>query len=498
MTSNKGAHVLSRPSAFYRGVLLTGSGTAINIALLFIESLVVVRWLTPENYGVYVLLIAVANFGTVFVDCGCKTSVTQMIAAGDRETQSALANNALVFRLIAVLVVSGAIWLGRGLFVWLDPSGALLNYILYVPLLLAVASYDELLSAILQGFQAYRHMAVAQVSRSLFRLCLSVALLGVFHLGVMALIYSWIVSFVVSAGYQYAVLPITRRFSIHRRLLGDMLRFGVPLQGTRLLWFTFGRVNILLLGALAGPASVAYYEVAARIPEALQRLYESYNTVYFPTVTALLAAGKKREAIWILNHSLRLISFGAAVGALAVVLFGREITILLFSNKYAESSTAFALLMIALHMTLISNIMGYTLTSAGFPGRSLGQDLTRTVLNTLGDLVLIPLLGFVGPALATNLATYSANPLVLWLLRRSGVGVAVGPYAKQTMLLLCCAGVFWWAQPVGTVYKAAIMLLFVVLNVAMSTISLDDLALVIPKGILRRPVLAGELASDGR
>lgn len=498
MSEQPEEHPAARRSAFYRGVLLTGSGTAINITLLFLETLLAVRWLPTEGYGIYVLLLAVVNLGIVVVDCGCKASVTQMIARGDPGRQAALANNALIFRLAAVAGLSVLIWLGSDLLSMVDPSRGLAQYVGYVPLLFAVASFDEILSAILQGFQVYRHMAIAQIGRSVLRLCLSAVLLGVYNLGVTALIYSWLISFAASAAYQYAVLPISRRVDYHRPLLGEMLRFGLPLQGTRLLWFTFSRINVLLLGALAGPASVAFYEVAARIPEALQRLYESYNTVYFPTVTALLSAGKRREAVWILNHSLRLISFAAALGALLVVLFGREITVILFSSKYADSSLAFAVLMIALHMTLIGTMMGYTLTSAGYPGRSLSQDFARTALNVVGDLVLIPLLGFVGPALATSAAAYTANPVALWLLRRSGVAVGVGPYAKQTLLLLSFAAFFWWAQPAELVLRVVMLILFILLNVALSTISLDDLSLILPRGILRRLVLSSELAPDGR
>lgn len=468
-----------------------------NITFLFLETMVAVRLLVTDSYGIYVLLIAIVNFFVMAVDFGCKTAVTQLIASSDRIRQTALVNSALVFRLVIIAVISALIWLGQDLPLLLDPSRALLQYTGYVPMMLVVASFDELFFGMLQGFQAYRHMAVAQIVRSVLRLCLTIVFLSVLKLGVMALIYSWTISFAVSAVYQYLVLPISKRFVYQRPLLSEMLRFGFPLQLTRFLWFVFRRVDVLLLGTLAGPASVAYYAVAARIPDALQHLSESYTAVYFPTMAALLAKGKLRQASWILDHSLRLISFAAALVALIAVLFSQQIVTLLFSEKYAASSLAFALLMIALHITLMANLMGYTLTSAGYPGRSLGENLTRTTLNILGDLLLIPAFGFMGPAYAALVSRYSANPVAVLLLRRSGIAVTVAPYAKQTLLLLLCAVLFWWIQPAEFTYKVAIVVLFVVLNMVLSTISRDDLSLVLPEGVAKRPGVLKEPLSHG-
>ncbi len=497
MSEQAEQHPTARRSSFYRGVLLTGSGAAVNIVLLFLETLLVVRWLLPADYGVYVLLVAVVNLGVVVVDLGCKTAVTQMIARGEPDRQAALASNVLAFRLVASMALSLLIWLGRDLLLVLDPSRELARYLGYVPVLLVVASYDELLSAILQGFQAYRQVATALIGRSILRLSLTVLFLGLLNLGVMALIYSWVASFVVSVAYQYLVLPLRRRPAFQPALLVPLLTFGLPLQGNRLLWFMFGRVNVFLIGAFTGPASVAFYEVAARIPEALQRLSDSYLAVYFPTVTNLLATDRRATATAMLNRSIRLIAFATALLALVAVVFAEQIVVLLFSDKYAASGLAFAVLMIAFHVTFVGNVMGYTLTAAGRPGRSFAQSLVRTLGNIIGDILLIPVLGFVGPAVATMLSAYGANPIAVYLLRRSSVAVAIVPFLRQTLLLLVIAGIFVWARPSELIYKGAIVLAFVVLSGALSTIRVDDLSLLLPAGLFKRPSLRKGLLPDG-
>ena len=470
-----------------------------SIAFLFVETMVAVRWLDTESYGVYVLLTVVVGFLVMVVDFGCKTAATQLIAGSVGARQGELASTALQFRVMVVILGTVVVLLGRNALLWLDPSAALLRYVVYIPIMLLVVSVDELFLAVLQGFQAFHHMAYATIIHAVLRLGLSVLFLGVLDLGMMGLIYSWIVSSGVSATYQYLVLPHSKRLRCQRPLLGEMLRFGLPLQGNRLLWFASGRVDVLLLGMLVGPAGVAYYNVATRIPTALMRLTQSYIAVYFPSMTELVSEGKRKQAHWLLDHSLRLISFALGVIALTAVLFSQQIVTLLFSEKYAPSSTVFALLMIALPLTVVASLMGYTLTAAGSPGRSFGANVVQTTLSVLANLVLIPLLGFAGPALASMTAYYVTNPLCVWFLRRSNISVTVTSYVRQTALLWLCAGLFWWTRPTAFVLRLAMILLFVVLNVALSAVSLDDLMLVLPKGVAMRMGIRKEaLSSDPR
>lgn len=468
-----------------------------SIALLFVETMVAVRWLDTESWGIYVLLTVVIGFLVMVVDFGCKTAATQLIAGSIGVRQGALADTALVFRMVVVAMISLLVLLGRNALLFLDPSAALLRYAVYIPIMLLVVSIDELFLAVLQGFQAFHHVAYATSIHAALRLGLSVLFLGVLDLGVIGLIYSWIVSSGVSATYQYLVLPYAKRLRCQRPLLGEMLRFGLPLQGNRLLWFASGRVDLLLLGMLVGPTGVAYYNVATRIPTALMRLTESYVAVYFPSMTTLLSQGKRKQAHSLLDHSLRLVSFALGIIALTAILFGQEIVTLLFSQKYAPSSTVFALLMIALPMTVLANLMGYTLTAAGSPGRSLGANAVRTVLAVLADLVFITLAGFVGPAYASMIAYYVTNPVCVWLLRRSNIRVTTTSYVRQTALLWVCAGLFWWTRPTAFAFKLAIILLFGGLSIALSTVSLHDLMLVLPRGValrigIRKETLSGD------
>jgi O-antigen/teichoic acid export membrane protein len=462
-----------------QAVALTSGAAMLNMTFLFLETTLAARLVSTDAYGVYVLIVAVVNFVMMVVDLGSKTAVTQLIARGDAPSRSALVNTALLFRLGLVGVVGLIIWLPRDLLPLVEPGYVLRPYVDQLPAMILVASFDQLLFGMLQGFQAYRSLAIAQTLRSVLRLALTAVFLGPLALGISGLVYSWTLSFGISALYQYFALPVGKNLRFARASLNELIRFGAPLQMSGFLWFVFTRIQTFVLGAFGGPSAVALFAVASRIPEAAQQVAESYMAVYFPKMTALLASGRHAQARMMFEASLRLVSFGAALLALGCVSLSTEITEFIFSSRYAVSAPAFAVLMVALHMVLVVNLMGYTLTSAGHPRRSLVVDVIRTSVVLGASLALVAPFGFLGAACARLLSSYSGAPVVVWLLRRD-LPVDAGGLLKSTCILLVCAPLAALTQPAGALVRIAVAIVFLALNVGAGAIRLDDLRLLVP------------------
>ncbi|MFN8497375.1 MAG: flippase [Anaerolineae bacterium] len=474
------------PSTFRRGFFFTSIGTVVAVASLFLETMIAVRALTTESYGLYVLLVVTVNFLVAAVDFGLQSAAPALLAGRNRGEQARLVNTALTFRVAVLVIVSVALWLGQAVLQRVGVATEWLPLAVYLPLMLCTSSLDELLFSLLQGVQAYRQMAVARTVRSLLRVGLSVIGLYVLHLGVVALIYSWVLSFAVSLVLQCTVLPLSLRSDFHHQGLKGMLRFSLPLYLSTLVWFALQRIDVVLLGALAGPASVAFYATAGRIPDALQRLSDAYVSVYYPSLAALLKKKRMNEARLLLDHSIQLVGFSTAVAALVAIVFGREIVTLVFSEKYAVTSLAFGVLMIAFHVTFSVHLLGYALTAAGYPKRSLAASLVQAAVNVVGDVALIPIFGFLGPAFATLASVYALAPVALWLVRRSGLEMTLSPFVKQTLLLLVYALAVWWLQPESALVKAGIVAVFVINSLAMSTLTPQALTLILPARVTRR------------
>ena len=487
-----------RQTGFFKGVMFTSAGSITGVIALFLETAIAVRFMPPEEYGIYVLLLAVVNFCVMLMDFGLKVAVTQFVASAETERKARIANTVFVFRLLVGLVLGVLVWLFQGPLLWVDPTGGILLYASFIPIMFLVTSMDQLFMGILQGFYAFRQIAVAQILRSFLRLGLTFTLLYFMDWGVLALVWSWIISFAFSSFYQYLVAPMPKRFLFYMPVLKDILRFGFPLQLINFLWFFTGQIQILLLSTLAGPAMVAFYSVASKIPQALSRLSESFVSVYFPTMSTLLAEKRYKQASWVLNQSVRLSSFVVGLGALGGVMFSEEIMVLFFSPTYREASTTFAVLMISFHMMFLVNLLGFTITSAGYPRLSLVENSLRTAVGGISGFLLIPLFGAVGGAISNTLANYLANPVILLLLRSKGILAKYRDYTLHTIILWICTIIFWLSQSFISdnwllLYSIKLLfpLIFVGLNLLLRTISWQDFySLIPPKFRARIPSFA--------
>ncbi len=455
---------LSRLPAFGRAVMLCGSSTALNVVLLFGETVLAARLLDTQSYGIYTLLVAVANLLVVVTDCGYKTTITQQLAGSQGTRTMALAHSALAFRLGLLVLVTPLMLFGRNLIAVADPTREILRFAALVPLMVASTSIDELLLAMLQGLQMYRAMATAKALRSVLRLGLSAAFMLATDLGAAGLVWSWVLSFTASILYELAHLPLRGRLACRIAVIRESLQLGLPIYLDRLLWYASSQADVLLIGALAGPTDAAYYTIALRIPSALHRLFESYVDVYFPTMSALLAQGQRQRAHQVLGQSVRLLSFLGAGLALGAAVYSRPIMTLLFSSQYLPSSPVFAVLMLALHMTLLVNLLGYTLTAAGFAGHSLLSNSVRTAILVLASVRWIPSLGAMGPAYASLLAYSVAAPLSSWMLHRHKVPAAAMEQITQLVVLWLCLGVYLWWQPASLVARALVIVTFIALS----------------------------------
>ncbi len=488
MTFNAPATPKERPPhTIASGVFSLGVGSSVSIACLFLEMIIAVRWISDSAYGLYVLLIAVTNFLVMFVDFGCKTAVTQHLSRSAARNRSEIIASVLAFRILAIMVLTVIVLSAEKVLRLFDSSGTLAAYLYYIPLMTLVASLDELFMSMLQGIENFKSISAAAILRGVLRVALSALFLVGFDFGVIGLIYSFIISFALSALYQYTRLPPSKPFQFSSSVLKSIVTFAFPLHLGRFLWFLIGRVNVFCLGALAGPASVASFSVAERIPVALQRLCESFTSVYFPRMTRLLSEGSHETAELLSQRSMRILSFGLAFLAILGIVFGKPLITLLFTDGYSHSYLPFTVLMISLHMEILVQIMGYTLTSAGYPVRSLLENSVRAFSIVSLNLLLIPRFGVLGAALATLIGNYIGNPICVLLLRKVNIAVKVAPLAIQTIILYA-AGTIPWFFGLGTLLSAVFALtLFMILSLSFSTIHPSDLRLIAAgaAGVLR-------------
>jgi putative peptidoglycan lipid II flippase len=191
------------------------------------------------------------------------------------------------------------------------------------------------------------------------------------------------------------------------------------------------QINLLISTALAGSmlaaGSISYIYYADRLNQLpLGLIGIGLGTILLPTISRLLSSGKDAEAMETQNRGIELALFLTLPAMVALMVAAEPIIRGLFQHGAftAEDTVKCAWALSAFSVGLPAYVLVKVLT----PGYYARQD-TRTpvryamisiLVNIVGNLILIPLIGHVGPPLATALAALVNVVLLYATLRKRG------------------------------------------------------------------------------
>ncbi len=454
------------------------ASTLTRMVLGFLGVIIAARVIPQDRYGLYFLFLAMVALLSVIGSFGLRMSAATFVAAAPSEPErQAIVNNLLTFRLLTVVIVSGLAIVGKPILLLFFPSESLSLLFIYAPILYAVELTERTLDGIMQGLHLYKQMAFVQSLTGILNFALILLFLLFLKVGIVGLILASILSLSAAVLLQYWMIPTPKALAFDLAVLRRIVRFALPLQGNEILSFIHMRAGVLMLGALMGPSQIAYLEVAAKIPQNLGQLLRSFYSVYLPYMSGLFGQGQQAQAEAVLTRFLRLTAFMTMLCACIVILFQREIVLLVFSETYLPSAPALGLLMMVLGLSLGGTILDLTLIAAGHSGYAPLFGLVDAGLRVLANLLLIPTYGFMGAVIANLVSNAISNPLVVLALRRENIRVRLGEYLKPMLVLVACLGLYVGIGWDTIVFKGRLILLFIGLCTGFSVVTGRDVAL---------------------
>jgi len=392
----------------------------VGIGLAFLRSVVVARILGAESFGSYAIVVAFVGMIQEFLNLNLGTALIKFGASyhhdGRTDKLTVLAKTFLKTSLITMLVSIAAVacisFFSYERFI--SRPGLELFVVLY-----AVAGgtryFNSIGNGMLRLYYRFKLNSVIQIIMDVVEsvLVISVVLLfpknfeiffatviaAAFLNGLICNVMAWWElrgEFSPYAHCKYSLIQPdmkgVRKFVVGNSL-GNSLK-SVMSQG-----------DVLLLGALAGSAQVAFYAVAKKLGYAVLVLTDPLMNSVFPQFSKLLAARKFTE----IKTMLRKITTAAVVPALAFLVFAyflnEWVVTLIFGKEYTAAGPPFFWHLVG---AVFSTLVFWTLPlvqSLGLIGLRLKIYTLAIVLGTAVALWLIPQMEAAGMAIALLTAT---------------------------------------------------------------------------------------------
>jgi len=412
-----------------RGTVGTFVLKVLNTVLAFGMSLLLARLLGAKEYGIYVYAISWASLLSVPAVMGLNTLLVREVAKYKAlEDWGALRG---IFRWSdsVVLLTSIGIASASALIVWFLQGKFSPEVRLALWIAMALVPLLSFLLLRQGGLQGLGHVVEAQVPQ-LFLLPATFLVLTVGVYFAFGLSGSVAVGLRLVAGLvavitalfllrKYLPEPVTGVPPRYRRR--EWFRSGLPLLFVGAAWIINQRISTVMVGTMLGPEVAGIFDVALKGAALINFTLLAVNIPLAPAVAELYARGEKERLQRLVTKSARVALLGSLPVALGIILFGREV-LSIFGKDFVGGSSVLTILSVGQlvnvgmgSVALLLNMTGYEIDTAKGLVVSAGA-------NALFNIILIPLWGMEGGAIATAASLIIWNMILLmWVHKRLGL-----------------------------------------------------------------------------
>ena len=225
-----------------------------------------------------------------------------------------------------------------------------------------------------------------------------------------------------------------------REVAGELWRFSVWRGVSRIFSAVLQRIDVLLVGAMIGPAQAAIYTAASRFLIIGLMVAQAIQQVMAPKISQLLAAEADNRARVVYQTSTAWLMLLTWPLYLSFAVFA-SFLLQIFGPGYASGATAVAILCSIMLVATACGSVDSVLLMGGKSSWSLINTGLALATNIAADLYLIPRYGITGAAIGWALAIVVNNVVPLIQVR---LFLGMHPFGVGSRLVavlaLCCFG----------------------------------------------------------
>ena len=390
--------------------LMTLSARLLGVVFAGVVSIILARFLGPENRGIYAVLILVVSLASFLGNMGLGTANVYFLSKG-RPLENVLWNSILASSVLGVVLILLTIpflgiisdFAGGSVSGWL-----LLGMLAAIPFRIA-AMYITNLFLGLERIVAYNVISILNGTLSLVPL---MVFLYVFQDDLSGALWAYLASSIISLIIPSMLIWVRwdgpTRPSLDWELLKESLRFGLKGHLGNIAGFLNYRMDTLLVAYFVGASGVGLYSIAVGMAEMVGILPSAVALVLLPKV-----ASSEGESAWpIAAASCRNVVLLSVVAAFFLLALGRPAIGLAYGTAFLPSYSALIALLPAMIALGIDRVLSAYLTGSGRPIMATYAIIVATAVNLGLNLVLIPRWGITGAAAASSVS-YSVDAILV-------------------------------------------------------------------------------------
>jgi len=421
-------------------------GTIIGMLLGFVSRVILVRFTTQSEYGIYCLALVIINILVIISTLGLQEGSTRYIAYFRGKNEEGKVRGVISSSIKIAIIASISLatisfftsdFISTSIFHTPALSTPLKIFSIAIPFTVLIRVFI----AIFRGFdradaQVYFNNILRPILYLLF--LIAVVLAGLSFLSV---IYAYVLSIAVTCValviYVMKKPPLSMRSGsgVTNPMTKELLFFSVPLLAVDILGMLMSWTDTLMLGYFKTPDVVGLYNAALPLANLIPIVISSVAFLYTPIVSSLYSKNQMRE----MKRTYVVLTKWCFLATLPIFfvlfLFPGVILTLLFGSRYIGASVALQILSLGLFVGTATGHNYNILIAMGKTNILMHIFLISGITNIILNGALIPPFGIIGAAIASAFSVIIANIIIsIKLYQFSGIHPLTINYLKPVII----------------------------------------------------------------
>lgn len=431
-------------------LVLTASRVMVSLIGL-VTSMLLARFRTLDEYGTYSQIIMVVDLASTIILLGLPNSVNYFLAKADtKEEKQKFLSVYLTTSTVLTVIIGVCLNFATPLLIeyFDNPAITALAYVFNIyPWSSLMLNSLSNVCVVYGKTDKLMFFNVAHALCNLAIIIISQALALSFSTYMLIYMASMLL-FGVAAVLWVRAISGKLRLSIDLKLIKEIFVFCVPMGLASVVGTLNAELDKLVIANYFTTAEYAIFANAAKqLPVTM--LTDSLTAVLLPCIVRLMKDKRSNDVVRVWGNAINISFAFMCLVAGGLFVFAPDVMSLFYSAKYAtpEGIAVFRIYTTVLLLFRFT-YWGIVLNATGKTKFIFLSSVASMVMNVVGNIVLYHIFGFIGPAIATLVATFVMNGVQLAYTRKQlGVSVKkIFPWKNMAALLVqtvVIGAVFW-------------------------------------------------------
>jgi len=405
---------------------------AVNIIVQLASTILLARLLSPYDFGLVAMVLALVGFAPMLIDLGTSDASTQKTHLTEVDVSTLFWLNIAVGGILTVLLAAGS-----GLIATFFGEPALTGIALVSSLAFMMAALSTQHYALMRRAMQFQHLAIIDIASNVLSSIIAIAM-AFTGWGYWALVAKPIMtSGLTAAGVWISCSWVPGRPRLTPEVK-ELVGFGIGVTGFTMTDYVARSADRLALGYVYGASQLGYFQNAFLVYSNLLGIVtESLHNIATSGLSKLRNDVDELKRSW--AAALSLMSFISA-GAFAVLaVTGQDFVVILLGEKWAPAGPLLSIFAVRGIAHSVERTLGWLHVAAGRSDRWTRWGLVSAICQLVALAAGLPF-GLVGVAIAYTIVMFGLFvPALVYAGRPVGIGIrdvlsAVGPQTAAGLI----------------------------------------------------------------